>query len=97
MHFLDGGDGTPDAGHDLGRELEAQIHALGADMEQEISGGRDRMARAAAKFAERMELGRARRAEQPVPRLRTDSHHAGQAGLDVAKLDRPQQRRQVRA
>ena len=53
--------------HDLGRQLEAQIHALGADVEQHVARRGDGVARSGAEFPERMQLGRARLAEQPVP------------------------------
>ena len=44
-----------------------------------------------------MQLGRARVAEQPVPGVGPDSHHAGEAGFEVAKFDRANQRREVGA
>src|SRR5690349_4431864 len=44
-----------------------------------------------------MEFGWPRAAEQAIPRLGADSHHAGEAGFEVAKINRPGQRHDVSA
>ena len=66
-------------------------------MEQQVAGRRDRVARSGPELAERMKFGRARVAEQPVPGVGPDSHHAGKAGLEIAKFDRANQAREVGA
>jgi hypothetical protein len=33
MHFVLRGDGVADAGHDVGGQLEAQVHVRGTDVE----------------------------------------------------------------
>ncbi len=53
-------------------------------------GGRDRMARAGAEFAERMQLGRPRNAEEAVPNLRSEGDNAGQPTFEIAEPDRAQ-------
>ena len=97
MHLVDRRDRVAERRHDLRRHLEAEVHPLGADMEQQVPWGRNRMARSGADLAERMKFGRARIPEQPVPRLGPDSHHAGEPGFEVAKLNRANQARKVRA
>ena len=87
MHFVDGRDRVAEPRHDLRRQLEAEVHALGADVEQEIARRGDRMARSGADLAERMQLRRPRRAEQPVPGVRADAHDAGEISLEVAEAD----------
>jgi len=42
-------------------------------------------------------FGRPRLAEQPVPRVRSDPHHAGEVSLDIAEADRTDQPRQAAA
>ena len=97
MHFVDRRHGVPETRHDLGRHLEAEVHPFGADVEQEIAGRRDRLARSGAELAERVKLGRARIPEQPVPGFGTDAHHAGEPGFEIAKLDRPNEAAEVGA
>src|ERR1700727_2076103 len=55
VHLVDGGDGVAELRHDLRRDLEAQVHPLGADMEQEIPRRRDGVARSGAKLSKRVE------------------------------------------
>ena len=97
MHLVDRRDGVPKLGHDLRRDLEAQIHPLGADMKQEIARRCDRVARSGAELPKRMKFGRSRVAEQSVPGVGPDSHDAGEAGLEIAKFNRANQARKVRA
>ena len=87
MHLVDARNRVAEPRHDLRRQLEAEIHAFGADVEEQVAGRRDRMARAGADFAERMQLRRPRRAEQLIPRLGSDAHDAGKISLDVAEAD----------
>ncbi len=47
--------------------------------------------RPGAEFAERMQLRRARDAEQPIPDLGPKRDDAGQPAIEVAKPDRAQQ------
>ncbi len=84
-----------DAFHDLCRQLEADIHPPGADMEQHIARSSDSMPIAAPKLPERMKFGRTRIAKEPVPHIGTESRDTGQSGLDVAELDRTNQSGEV--
>ena len=86
-----------EAADQLACQLEAQIHALGADVEQDVAGRRDGLARPGPEFAERVQFRRARRAEQPVPNCRPERHDAGQIAFEIAKSDRPQQGAQIGA
>ena len=97
VHLVDRGDRVAELGHDLRRDLEAQVHPLGADMEQEVARRCDRVARSGPELPERVKFGRARVAEQPVPGVGPDSHHAGEAGFEIAKFNRANQARKVRA
>ena len=83
--------------HDQARQLEAQIHALGADVKQDVARRGDRVARSGAEFPERVQLGRARLAEQAVPNRRSEPDDAGQSAFEVAKADGAQQRREIGA
>jgi hypothetical protein len=71
----------------LRRQLEAQIHALRADVEEQIAGRGDRMTRARLDFPEWMQLGWSRRPKDPIPNVRSKSHHAGKASLKIAEAD----------
>ena len=44
VHLIDRRHGGTEPGHDLRRQLEAQIQALGTDVEQQVAGRRDGMA-----------------------------------------------------
>ncbi len=66
-------------------------------MEQQVSRSRDCLARPGPELSEGMKFSRARIAEQPIPGVRPDPHHAGEAGLEIAKLNRANQARKVRA
>jgi hypothetical protein len=50
------GEGASEARHDLHREFEAEIYALGSDVENQVAGRRNRVARSAANLAEGMQL-----------------------------------------
>ena len=97
MHFVHRRNGIPDTRHDLRRQLEAQIHALGADVEQQVARRGNRMARSGANLAERMQFRRPRRPKEPVPRVGSKPHDAGEAPFQVAKFHRAQQRGEISA
>jgi hypothetical protein len=97
VHFVDRRNRASDPRHDLRRKLEAQVHALGADVEQQVTGRRDRMPLSGANLPEWMQLRRAWWPEQAVPRVGPESHDAGQARFDVAEFNRAQQRGKVSA
>jgi hypothetical protein len=97
VHLVDSGDRIAELSHDLRRNLEAQVHPLGADMKQEIARSRDSLARSGLELAEWVEFSRSGVAEQSIPRVGTDSHHAGEAGLKITKFNRANQAREVRA
>ena len=92
-----GRDQSPEPAHDLPGQLEAQIHAPRPDVEQDVARGGDCLARPAAKFAERVQLGRAWRTEEPIPHLRSERDDAGEAAFEIAKPDRAQERRKIGA
>ena len=52
LNFIHRRNGISQTRHELSSQLEAQIHALGADVEQQVAWGRDRMARSGANLAE---------------------------------------------
>ena len=56
VDFVGRGNGASEARHDLRRELEAEIHALGSDVEEQVAGRRNRVARAGLNLAEGMQL-----------------------------------------
>ena len=97
VDFIDGGDGAPEASQDLRSELEAEIHALGADVKHQIARCGDSVARAGAKFTKGMKFGRARQAEKTVPRIGTEAHDAGKRTFEGTKSDGPQKRREISA
>ena len=87
MHFIDHGNGLAEPGHDLRCQLEAEIHALGANVEEEIAGRGDGMARAGPDFPKRMQFRRPRLTKEPVPRVGSNTYHAGEVSLDIAESD----------
>ena len=74
------------------RELEAQVQrgARGCGTAGRRASRR-RVCRAPTKLAERMQPGRARAAEQPIPQPAADADDAGQPALGDAEADRPHQ------
>src|SRR5262249_2538910 len=95
MDFIDRRDRFAEACHDLRRHLEAKVHSLRADMEQQVPWRRNRMARSSPDLPEWVEFSWARGPEQPVPCVGPDPDHTGKAGFEVAKFHRPNQRRKV--
>ena len=71
------GHDVADAAHDLRGELEAQVHVGGADVEQQVAGRGHRVVHA-LDLAEGVQVGRPRRAEQPVPRVGAEAAYARQ-------------------
>ena len=96
MDFVGGGDGALQARHDLHGELETEIHALGADVKEQVAGRGDGVARAGAKFTKGMKFRRARRAEEAVPGVGTEAHDAGESGFKIAKTHGAQKARRDR-
>ena len=96
VHFVRRGDGAIEPRHDLCRQFEAQIHARGADMEEDVPRRRDSVMHA-PDFLERMQFLRPRRAEQPVPGVGAERHDAGQPALEVPEPDGAQKTGQVAA
>ena len=82
-------------GHGLGGELEAHVHPLVPDMEQQVPGRGHGVVPSPGELAERVQLGRARAGEQAVPGLRADRGDADQVVAGDAEADRPPQARPV--
>ena len=95
MHLIHRGDRVAEPCHDLRREFEAEIHATGADVKQQIAWRGDGMARSRPNFAERMQFVRARVAEQPIPDVGAEPHHTGETRLQIAEFHGAEQRRKV--
>ena len=87
LHLVDRRHGGPEPGHDLRRQFKAQVEPLGTNVEQQIARGRDGVAGAGADLAERVQLQRLWRAEQPVPEIRADPHRASEPASEIAKAD----------
>src|ERR1700741_2279997 len=97
MHLVHRGYGVSDTRHKLSSKLEAQIHALGADVEQQVARRRHRMARSGANLPEWMQLCGSRRPKEPVPRVGPKTHDARKAPFKIAKFDRAHQRGKISA
>src|SRR5205807_8978737 len=95
MHLIDGGHCPAEPNHELRREFEAEVHSGGTDVEEDVAGRGHGMTRLRPDLPERMELRRSSSAEEPVPGGGTEPHDAGEVALEVAKGDRPNQRREV--
>ena len=87
LHLVDRRYGGPEPGHDLRRQFKAQVEPLRTNVEQQVARGRDGVAGAGADLAERVQLQRLWRAEQPVPEVGADPHRAGEPATEVAKAD----------
>src|SRR5450631_2485926 len=66
-------------------------------MKQKVAWRRHCMSRSATDLAKRMKLRRARLPEKPVPRVRPNSHDAGERRFNVAILHRAENSAQVSA
>ena len=95
VDLVDGRDRTADARHDLGREFEAQVHALGANVKHDVARRRDRVARPGSNLPERMQFCRPRIPEEPRPCIGANSHDAGQRTFDVAEFHGAEQGAEV--
>jgi len=69
-----------EARHNVHRHLEAKVHPLRTDMEQQVPWRGNRMARSGPDFPERVEFGWAWVSEQLVPCVGPDTRHAGKVG-----------------
>ena len=81
VHLVDHPRVPPEATRQPLGELEAQVEAMSADVKEQVAGRRGRAVPGAGEPRERMQPGRARRAEQPLPHGGADAHHAGQRPL----------------
>ena len=75
--------------HQLRGQLEAQIHPSGPEVEQQVARRGDGGVPGADDLPERVQLGRPRAAEQPVPQSRTDPDDAAQLAVRDPEADRP--------
>src|SRR2546430_11532696 len=97
VDLVHGGDRASQPSHDLCRQLEAQVHALRSDVEEQIARCRRGAALSRKNLAKLSQLGWTRLPEQPVPRFRSHRHDAGKASLEFAKPRRTDQRAEVLA
>src|SRR5215467_6719526 len=97
LNLIDRRDRAVKARHDLRRHLEAKIHSLGTDVEEQVPWRGNRMPKPGPDFPERVKFGWPRISEQPVPCIGPDPHHTGKTGFELAKSHRANQRREVRA
>src|SRR5271166_231693 len=86
MNFVHRRNSISDARHDLRCQLETQIHALRADVENQVAWRRNRMASSRANFAEHAQFRWQRRSKEPVPRVGSKTYDAGKAPFKVPKL-----------
>src|SRR6185312_2886186 len=70
-------------------ELEAEIEPVRPDMEQQVARRRRRPMNRAGEPGKRMQPGRTRYAEEPVPDSGADSHDASQLPLRDPEAHRP--------
>ena len=84
VYLVDDGNGTVEPRHDLCRQLEAQIHAYGADMQQNVPWRGDRVM-AAVYLTERMQSFRLGCPEETIPRVGAKRHDARQPPLEIPK------------
>src|SRR5262249_5627087 len=68
VNLVDRGDDATEPRHDLRLQFEAQIHAPGTDVEEDVARRGD-CVMPPADFTERMQLLRPRRAKEPVPHV----------------------------
>ena len=76
-------------------QLEADVEAVGTDVEKQITGCGHRDVARAGELPERVKLGRTRTGPKPIPEGRTDSHHAGELRFGHAEAHRPLESRHV--
>ena len=105
VHLVHHGHRVRQPGHDLGGQLEAQVHPGGPDVEQHVARGGDGVPRAGLDLLERVQPGRPWPGPgrpwpgpgQPGPRPGTEAGHTAQPPGQVAEPDRPEQAGQVPA
>src|SRR2546421_7936609 len=95
VDLVHGGDRASQPSHDLCRQLEAQVHALRSDVEEQIARGRRGAALSRKNLAKLSQLGWPRLPEQLVPRFRSHRHDAGKASLKFTKPRGTNQRGEV--
>ena len=88
VHLVDDRRRAVEHVHDLAGQLEALVLVRGPDVEEQIARRRRRVVRGALEFDERVQLGRARTAEQTVPDLRADAGDAGEVAGRYTEPDR---------
>jgi len=76
VDFVHGRDGGSEPGDDLGGQIEAEVHPLRPDVEEDIALRRDGVAVSRAYFTEPVKLGRPWPPEERVPSLRTEGRYA---------------------
>lgn len=96
VHLVDHADAVAEAVGDQPRQLEAEVEATGADVEEEVAGSRGRGVNLAAQFLEGVQFGRQRRVEEALPERRPDPDDATQARIRGAEADRAAQPAEVR-
>jgi hypothetical protein len=97
MHFVHRRNGVSETRHNLHRKFEAQIHALRADVEQQVARRGNRMARSCSNLPERMKLRGPGWSKEPVPRVGPKAHDAGESPFKIAKFNSPKQSGEVSA
>ncbi len=96
MHLVDDLGVRSEPRGQLARELKAQIHPPGPDVEEQIAGRGHRAVPRTGELGKRMQRSWARVAEEPVPEIGTDADHARELAVGDAKADRPAQPGDVR-
>jgi len=97
MDFIGGADGAFEPGHDLRGEFETEIHALGANVKDQVARCRNSMAGTRTNFMEWMEFGWTWQAEEAVPGIGTEAHDAGKSAIEGAKTHAAKKRRKISA
>src|SRR6266571_2076889 len=95
MHLVHGGDGGSKAGHDVRRKLEAQVHSLRSDVEEQVAWRRDGVPFSRVNLPKRSQLRGLRRSEEGVPGIGPKRHDAGKAAVKLAKSRRADEPAQV--
>ena len=88
VHLVDDLGDRAEPVDDQRRQLEAQVEAGRPDMKEQVAGRGDGRVPGADDLAKRVQPGRARPSEEPIPQLRADAGDAGETGLGVAEADR---------
>ncbi|MNL22819.1 hypothetical protein D3C87_1441790 [compost metagenome] len=87
VHFVHHRHRIAQAVHQQGRHFKAQVHGIGADVQQDVARGRHGHALAVTEDAERVQVGRAWLPEQGVPGVRAERAHTGQVFQGRARVD----------